>query len=69
MANVDSRLLAKINEAKKSNKKDLKVIFSLKKKENDHESPQELVDEVVTSAESETQEKPKSVIHLPKLVF
>ena len=67
MVDVDPRLTAKINEAKTSSNKDLKVIFSLKVKEKNHDDTQKLVDEVVGSVESEVQEKPKSILHLPKL--
>ena len=67
MVDVDPRLTAKINQAKTSSNKDLKVVFSLKVKEKNHDDSQRLVDEVVASAESETQEKPKSILHLAKL--
>jgi len=67
LVDVDPRLTAKINQAKTSSNKDLKVVFSLKVKEKNHDDSQRLVDEVVASAESETQEKPKSILHLPKL--
>jgi DNA-directed RNA polymerase subunit F len=67
LVDVDPRLMAKINEAKTSSNKDLKVIFSLKEKEKNHGDTQRLVDEVVASAENEIQEKPKSIQHLPKL--
>lgn len=67
MVEVDPRLTAKINEVKTSSNKNLKVVFSLKVKEKNDEDGQKLVDEIVASAESETQEKPKSIQHLPKL--
>jgi hypothetical protein len=69
MANVDPRLLSKINSA--DEKSAIRAIITLDRARNDSEedagTSEKLANDLVTSTENITQEKPGLVRHLPGL--